>query len=189
MISSTRPRRSRHHPNRHQAALSSPQAPPPLRPRRSNCRPKRQDGEDPSHRERTAPPSGPTSTSHSRSVHFDVKEDPTEYIADKVHTITICMLVDAGSSIPSESQSRGSGSSWDSSVNCSPSGDAPILFEAVRGIKGRSVEPRISTSGGWKSEDSELISSQHTLKEATPSSERSVPCKTVSRTYADNETE
>lgn len=167
MVSSTHPKRACRHPNRHPAALSSPQA--PLRPRRSSCRPKREDSEAPGHREGPAPPSGPTITSHSRSVHFDV--------AEKSDFITICMLFKPESSIPSESQSRGSGSPRDSS---------PILVEAIRTTK---VEPRISTSGGWKSEDSGSMSLQQTSKEATPSAKRSVPYKTDPRTHADDGTE
>ncbi|KAL8648549.1 MAG: hypothetical protein Q9210_004923, partial [Variospora velana] len=107
-----------------------------------------------------------------RLVHIDV-EDPTHNMADGDFVITICMLADTGSSIPSKSQSRGSGSSRDTLMHGNPSGEAPIPFEAIRAAKGQSVEPSIGTSGGWKSEDIESISSQHTSKEATPSGERS----------------
>lgn len=189
MASSTHPRRSHHHPNRRPEALTSPHAPPLPLPRRSSYRPKRHDGKTPSHRERPAPPSGPTSKSHSRRVHFDVEEDTTQCMADGDVIITICMLADTESSISSENQSRGSDSSRDTLVIGNPSGEPSILFAAGRAVKGQSAEPRITTSGGWKSEDSESMSSQHTLKGATPSGERSVPCKTVPRTQGDNGTE
>ncbi|KAI4206065.1 MAG: hypothetical protein LQ346_001308 [Caloplaca aetnensis] len=110
-------------------------------------------------------------------------------MADGDVIITICMLADTESSISSENQSRGSDSSRDTLVIGNPSGEPSILFAAGRAVKGQSAEPRITTSGGWKSEDSESMSSQHTLKGATPSGERSVPCKTVPRTQGDNGTD